>query len=443
MTFALVVFRSVCAAILLLLSTGAAPGPTKVINSDSELRLADEIAKEVESLRGWKFTRPVEKGIYTEAELRAFIEKRLVEEYPEAELSQNEIFLRRIGALPESTPLRQTLIDVLMSQIGGFYDPPTKTFYMIKRPDVAYGRLMDRILLAHELTHALDDQHVSLDSLMDARERTQDGEFVVGALVEGSATEVMTRFVTRAQFSGELKPEDLQDLMESEEKRSRVFFESPRYFQSLLANYTCGMYFLLKGQLGAIVSGPASGVNAGENFLIAVKDLPQSSEQILHPEKYWDAAKRDEPVRVDLESARRLWTGFEIVHENTAGELLAAILTTPANQKLDPMAAGMPTYWTNTAAQGWGGDRFYLLHGQEASASVWVTLWDTAKDREEFESAYRTIAKPLTAVPIGTRGIAFLHGFTKDQEAAMAKKIAGGELRFTQAGKAWDPKASS
>ena len=435
------------AAFVLILCAGAAPGPSKVVTRDSELRLADEIAKEVESLRGWKFTGPVEKGIYTESELRAFIEKRLVEEYPEAELSQNEMFLRRIGALPESTPLRQTLIDVLMSQIGGFYDPPTRTFYMIERPDAEYGRLMDRILLAHELTHALDDQHVSLDSLMEARERTQDGEFVVGALVEGSATEVMTRFVTQAQFSGELKPEDLQDLMESEEKRSRVFFESPRYFQSLLANYTCGMYFLLKGQLGALVSGPASGVNAGENFLIAVKDLPRSSEQILHPEKYWDAAKRDEPVRVDAESARRLWTGFDIIHENTAGELLAAILTTPANQKLDPMSAAAPTYWTNTAAEGWGGDRFYLIQDPQkkgaAPASVWITLWDSAKDREEFESAYRTIAKPLTPVPIGKRGIAFLHGFSKDQESAMAKKIAEGGLRFTRGGKAWDPKASS
>ena len=431
---------------LLFVLLGAAQGPAKVIDSDPELRLADEVAKDVESLRGWTFTRPVEKGIYTEPELRAFIEKRLVEEYPEAELSKNEIFLRRIGALPESTPLRQTLIDVLMSQIGGFYDPPTKTFYMIKRPDTEYGRLMDRILLAHELTHALDDQKVSLDSLLASRDRTQDGEFVVGALVEGSATEVMTRYVTQAQLAGELKPEDLQDLMQTEEKRSRVFFESPRYFQSLLANYTCGMYFLLKGQLGAILSGPGSGVNAGENFLRAAKDLPRSSEQILHPEKYWDGDKRDEPVSVDPESARKLWPDFEITHENTAGELLAAILTTPVNQKLDPMAAGMPTYWTNTAAQGWGGDRFYLLRPRktESSApSVWITLWDTAQDREEFEAAYRLIGKPLTAVPFGSRGVAFLHGFSKDQDAALAKKLAAGGLRFTRAGKPWDPNASN
>src|SRR5262245_55626152 len=306
---------------------------------EAELRLADDVAKSVESLRGWKFKETVKKGMYSEAELRGFIEKRLVEEYPEEELKNNEAFLRTIGALPEGTSLRQTLIDVLMSQIGGFYDPPSKTFYMVKREGTEYGQLVDRILIAHELTHALDDQQVSLDSLMSSRDRSQDGEFVIAALVEGSATEVMTRYVTQAQFSGDMKTDDLHNLMKSEEERSRVFFEAPRYFQSLLANYTCGMFFLLQGQLGAILGGSGSTVNAGQNFLKAVHDPPRSSEQILHPEKYWDAAKRDEPVLVDEDSAHRLWTSlkYTVVHENTAGELLDAILNNTAVQKLDPV----------------------------------------------------------------------------------------------------------
>jgi len=410
---------------------------------EAALRLADDVAKSVESLRGWRFKVPVKKGMYSEAELRGFIEKRLVEEYPETELRDNEAFLRTIGALPESTSLRQTLIDVLMSQIGGFYDPPTKTFYMVKREGTDYGQLMDRILIAHELTHALDDQQVSLDSLMAARDRSQDGEFVVGALVEGSATEVMTRYVTQAQFSGDLKPDDLTSLMKSEEDRSRVFFEAPRYFQSLLANYTCGMFFLLEGNLSALLGGTST-VNAGQNFLKAVHDPPRSSEQILHPDKYWDSAKRDEPVLVVEDSARKLWAsaGYRIIHENTAGELLAGILTTPPDQKLDPMAAGLPTYWTNAAAEGWGGDRFFLLEsGKGASRAVWITLWDTPKDREEFASTYKTVlGKQLVAFPIGVRETAFLYGFTDEESTVLGKKLS--DLRFTHAGGPWDPKAS-
>jgi len=428
---------------LLLSVHGLASGAPLTPADEAELRLADDVAKTVESIRGWKFKQTVKKGMYSEAELRGFIEKRLVEEYPEKELRDNEAFLRTIGALPESTSLRQTLIDVLMSQIGGFYDPPSKTFYMVKREGTEYGQLVDRILIAHELTHALDDQQVSLDSLMSSRDRSQDGEFVIGALVEGSATEVMTRYVTQAQFSGEMKADDLQKLMKSEEERSRVFLEAPRYFQSLLANYTCGMFFLLQGQLGALLGGTST-VNAGKNFLKAVHDPPRSSEQILHPDKYWNADTRDEPVLIDEASAEGLFksAGYGVTHENTAGEVLAAILTTPTDEKLDPMAAALPTYWTNPAAEGWGGDRFFLLDSEKGSPrAVWITLWDTADDRTQFETTYASIfGQRLTRASIGTRGVAYLYGFSNDQSSALAKKLSGGALHFTRAGKRWDPK---
>jgi len=430
----------------LLFGHGLAGAVPLTAADEAELRLADDVAKTVETLHGWKFKQPVKKGMYSEAELRGFIEKRLAEEYPEAELQANEAFLRTIGALPESTSLRQTLIDVLMSQIGGFYDPPSKTFYMVKREGTDYGQLVDRILIAHELTHALDDQRVSLDSLMSVRDRSQDGEFVAGALVEGSATEVMTRYVTQAQFAGDMKADDLQKLMKSEEERSKVFFQAPRYFQSLLANYTCGMFFLLQGQLGALMGGTTT-INAGQNFLKAVHDPPRSSEQILHPDKYWDTAKRDEPVMVDDASLRGILTGagYKITHENTAGELLAAILTMPADQKLDPMAAGLPTYWTNAAAEGWGGDRFYLLDsGKGPSRALWLTLWDTGDDREEFENTYKEgLGKPVATVTLGSRGVAFLYGFSKDEVNAMSQKLSAAGLHFSRAGKPWDPKASS
>jgi hypothetical protein len=106
------------------------------------------------------------------------------------------------------------------------------------------------------------------------------------------------------------------------------------------------------------------------------------------------------------------------------------------------MAAGLPTYWTNPAAEGWGGDRFYELRPPPASnvatSSVWITLWDTAQDRDEFETAYQsTLVKPVEVLPIGARGAAFLFGFT--QSSALAMRLS--ELRFTRAGKPWDPKS--
>jgi hypothetical protein len=220
---------------------------------------------------------------------------------------------------------------------------------------------------------------------MRARDRTQDGEFVTGALVEGSATEIMSRYLLRAQASGGITMADMQGLMESETERSRVFLEAPPYFQTLLANYTCGMNFLLEGKLALL--GQETEVDGGKNFLRAVADPPRSSEQILHPEKYWDRDRRDEPKRVTIPNPSRAlgegWTraGAGILGELTLGSLVGA--KTPDAAEL---ASGQ-TVWTNAAASGWGGDRFELWTHGDAAVVLLVTVWDTAKDAEEFEAA--------------------------------------------------------
>ena len=112
-----------------------------------------------------------------------------------------------------------------------------------------------------------------------------------------------------------------------------------------------------------IMADPSLHDPSGEMLLKVAKRPPTSSEQILHPEKYWDADKRDHPVVVDDERMERmiLSDGFHVVHKDTVGELLCAILTSPADKKLNIMLASQAGYWTNDDAAGWGGDRFYLL----------------------------------------------------------------------------------
>jgi hypothetical protein len=446
--------------------------PAAGARNEDLLRLADEVAREVEGLRGWAFRHPVEKGVYTEAQLRGFIEERFAEDYSGEELAANEAFLHVIGAIPDSVSLRETITEVLMSQVGGFYNPANKTFYMIEREGTKYPPIVDRVLVAHELTHALDDQYVSLDSLMKARERTQDGEFVTGALMEGSATEIMTRYLTRAQASGRIQAADLQGLMESEMDRGRVFLEAPPYFQTLLANYTCGMNFLLEGNLSALL-GSDAGVHGGKNFLRAVADPPRSSEQILHPEKYWDRETRDEPIVVDDEGVESILTGqgYRVEHRNTAGEILLAVVTTPADRVLNPLASALPAYWTNGASMGWGGDRFYLLEridapsmggpgkGESAkgdavppssagggtptgpTAGLWITLWDSPGDRDEFAAAYTgtRAGRDAIAMPLGSQGLAFLFGLSREAAGELAKALTPERLRSRRGSEAWSP----
>jgi hypothetical protein len=75
---------------------------------------------------------------------------------------------------------------------------------------------------------------------------------------------------------------------------------------------------------------------------------------------------------------------------NTAGEILAAVATTPPGTQFDMFASSQPGYWTNPAAEGWDGDRFYLLRNGdgEPAGAIWITIWDSAADRDEFVAAY-------------------------------------------------------
>ncbi len=399
------------------------------------IEVADEVAKEVEELRGWSFKEPVKKAVYSEDELRAFLNKKLwEEEYPEEKLEHLQAFLHMTGLVPPDTDLRSTIVDVLMNQIGGFYDPPTKSFYMIQREGVEWGPLIDRILIAHELTHALDDQHVDLEGTMAAAERTEDVEFALGSVVEGSATALMSRYVANMQLSGELTMEDLNELVKSEEERGDVFFEAPPYFRTLLARYNLGMLFIVRGNMMTLMS-PTGGETVGKNLKKAMANPPRSSEQILHPERYWDPAQRDEPVVADDDFSRSLFAdaGFQVAAVNTAGEIGMGVLTTPADKAFNMMDAVSADGWTNSASTGWGGDRFYLLEpivlerGSESGTyrGAWITAWDTPEDREEFVKAYEaTVAsEDRHRVDLSDRVSVFLYGMTPTEKDKVARTL--------------------
>jgi hypothetical protein len=248
----------------------------------------------------------------------------------------------------------------------------------------------------------------------------------------------MTRYLARMQMTGALSAEELGALMKSEMERSRPFLESPPYFASIVGRYTCGMWFLLRNDMTALMNvNGDSGV--GKVLPQVWARLPRSSEQILHQEKYWDEATRDEPVVVDDDAVRGVLAaaGARVLHTNTVGEALCAVLTRPASDEFNVMTAASASAWTCEAAAGWGGDRFYLLgaagaddagesDGPSAGATrdastrpargMWITAWDTPTDRDEFVAAYAPVAEArgAVAVIVGERSAVYVYGFTGD-----------------------------
>lgn len=411
--------------------------------ADTLGKMTDEVAVEVEKLRGWTFKRPVRRERVDVQAVRRHLQKQLDLSLPPSRRRVIEAFLKTAGLLPADCDMVASVLAVLDQQVAGYYDPAAATLYLVDRPD-PMPEFMQRTVLAHELTHALDDQELGIGRMVDPEaRRTEDADVVLSSLGEGSATALMFHYLTGQVTAGKVNPLEAGSYFARELERARALEQMPRYFNAMFGSYIIGAAFLAKGDVQTILSLPDDR-GIGDSFRTAWTNPPRSSEQILHPEKYWDQARRDEPVALDDDAVEK-WLarpGRQIVHRNTLGELLAALLTEPREAVRDAARMMSATGWTNPGAMGWGGDRFYLLAagGTEARAAndlkdlkgVWVTAWDSAADRAEFVRALDGGHAPAgsSVATAGDRDAIVFIGFeAAEREALMRRVPAGGAFR--------------
>ncbi|HLA76994.1 MAG TPA: hypothetical protein VJU18_05375, partial [Vicinamibacteria bacterium] len=226
-------------------------------------------------------------------------------------------------------------------------------------------------------------QHFGIDAMLDRVKDDDDGASAIGALVEGSGTAVMTAFLLREMQAGRLKPEALAEMANHEAVQgAKLAAALPFLRRSLLASYMLGFPFLLRGDLTKVAGADPADLNR------AFAKPPVSSEQILHPEKYWDPAQADAPVPVVLpDLAKVLGAEWSLAGQGKLGELNLALLVgagTPVGNTPDALSAAA---WTNQAASGVGGDVYQHYSKGTEGVTVLATVWDTEQDAGEFEKA--------------------------------------------------------
>src|SRR5262249_58858300 len=135
---------------------------------------------------------------------------------------------------------------------------------------------------------------------------------------------------------------DAAAMQQQQKDQMEVLARSPPYCWLLAANYMVGANFLTKGK--GVIGG-----DGGRAILDVSKAMPRSTEQLLHPQKYWDRAQRDEPVVLcdeDAVCARvAAATGLLVLERNTLGELVVALLAEPRQRRLDPGSLGGADHW--------------------------------------------------------------------------------------------------
>ncbi|MCY2960377.1 MAG: hypothetical protein NTY35_09445 [Planctomycetota bacterium] len=349
-----------------------------------------EIQKDVEELRGVKFLRPVKVKLSDTAGLRDYMRQREAAMASPGRLHRDECTAKLLGLVAPGLDLRALEMEVLEGQVGGFYDPSSDTFFLM---DAMKGAVA-KVILAHELTHALDDQLHDIDAVLKAANDETDAELAIRSVIEGSGTNLMNRWTVA--HGKEIPASEMQELSTMGADALRK--APPLLWKPLIASYFAGDGFLSRGGGMNLTMKPADPADVDRAF----REPPRSTEQILHPERYWDAGKRDEPVRVKFDT-RKLPEGWTELAQDTLGEMALALLTTPVAERKgfdmsNPMSV-LGLKFTNEPAKGWGGDRLILLGRGDDRFLQLVTVWDSVKDAGEFVGALEKVAPKLFAGP--------------------------------------------
>jgi hypothetical protein len=359
----------------------AAPAPQEKRWTQEELEgLSREISADLERLRGERFSRPVTVRVSSKADLIAYIKAREAKTDPPEKFAADEMVAKMLGVVPPDADLRARAYALLEAQVGGFYDPDTDSFSLMETLPLP----LTKVTLAHELDHALDDQLFDIDGTLERLGEDTDAALAFHAVVEGSGTAMMTQWMLQAGDSL-----DLSAINESQMKELTSLAGAPDWvWKPLMASYMTGAGFLARADWRVATTKPLE----ADALRAAFERPPRSTEQVLHPEKYWDEPARDEPRRIVFD-ASKLGEDWKVLREDTLGELALAIVVTAPSQRdstdfANPMAL-LGLEFTNDVAAGWGGDRLVLLGNGASRVLRWVTVWDGERDAGEFFGTMR------------------------------------------------------
>src|SRR6266567_539948 len=251
----------------------------------------EAVLKETSVIRQLSIIRPVQSGLLSRAEIERSIIRNLDEDLSPAEAHANEVTLKKLGLAPADFQYRPLLIKVLTEQVAGYYDPKSRQFYLADWIDLD-GQ---KPIMAHELTHALQDQHFDLRRFEHWPKGDSDAELAVHALIEGDATLVMAQYIS----NNPLRALAFLKSLGTTGMATAELQKSPRAVRETL---------LFPYQEGLGWTRTLYREGGWDRVSKAFNQLPQSTEQILHSEKYF---AHEAPVKVTLPDIARLLNSSE------------------------------------------------------------------------------------------------------------------------------------
>lgn len=330
----------------------ASSAPSTAPSDPAFLKAADEVLAQMSELLGLPIKAPLKKSLRSKDEIRAYLVREEKEDRTDAQRYADRKALEAFGLIPKNFPLDSFMLDVLTDQVAGLYDPKAKEFY------IAEWNSADeqRTVMAHELTHALEDQHFDIDPWIKSARPNDDAELARQSVSEGSALAAMVDYTLREQQISVRDLPDVTVLIRSgaveEMNKDPHLAKAPGYIRDeLIFPYLAGTAFtqqFLKAHQG------------WADLALIFKNPPVSTQQIIHPELYLTGVK---PQKVTLPDWKGLAPAdWKLLEENVMGEFgLDEVLKQYLGQQ---RAEEMSSAWT--------GDRYAVFENSRTKTTPLV-----------------------------------------------------------------------
>ncbi len=332
----------------------AAPAPPAPADNAEFLRTADEIMAEMSRILGLPAKESLRKSIRSREQIREYLISQFRSQKDAAKRYADQKTLEKFGLLPRGFELEKFLVALLTEQIAGLYDPKSNEFFIADW----LGMTEQKLVMAHELVHALHDQHYQIESWLNAAKPNDDALLARDAVLEGSAIAAMFDYV----FASMGQSRDVRSLpdvgklirlqMAAEFKSNPMFASAPLYIrEALLFPYVHGASFTQR-----VLKGGAGWAELGRVF----RDPPVSTQQVLHPELYQEGST---PAPVTLPPLLPLLPrGWKELDQNILGEFgLSLVLWELLGEEN-----------ARQLAPAWAGDRYALLENPQSGRLLLV-----------------------------------------------------------------------
>ena len=339
----------------------------------------------IQDFRQLRFKHPVPLVVKTQDEAELMMEADLMRDNTDSQLQADAVAGALTGLYPPGMDLKAQSLKLLKSQVAGFYDPYDKEMVLVEGGDnlgfwngatefMIQRDIVGEMLLAHELTHALQDQNFDLEASLDKVKDDDDRGLALKAVAEGDATiagfaYAVGRMDTGVADSLTNNLKNLPQALKAEAPDTPEGLSVPMLFQ-----YSDGVRFVAE----AYRRGGWSAVDA------LYRNPPQSTHQVLHPELYFDTPAVT--PRIQVAGYDQIMSGWKVADTDTFGELLLRVIL-ERNLGKQSNELGLAARWTS--------DRMIILQESRGVNVIWMLTFSDTQSAAHFTVVYQTLLDRL------------------------------------------------